>query len=61
MTREDAHSYALLEKNRCEKKLERVLQKPNRKEEEVNNIQKQIDFYNFVLDSTKVIEYINAL
>lgn len=53
MTREDAHNYALSEKNKCEKKLERVLQKHNHKEEEVNNIQKQIDFYNFVLDSTK--------
>ena len=53
MTREDAHNYALSEKNKCEKKLERVLQKPNHKDEEVNNIQKQIDFYNFVLDSTK--------
>ena len=53
MTREDAHNYALYEKNKCEKKLERVLQKPNHKDEEVNNIQKQIDFYNFVLDSTK--------
>ena len=53
MTREDAYNYALSEKNKCEKKLERVLQKPNHKEEEVNNIQKQIDFYNFVLDSTK--------
>ena len=53
MTREDAHNYALSEKNKCEKKLERVLQEPNHKEEEVNNIQKQIDFYNFVLDSTK--------
>lgn len=61
MTREDAHNYALSEKNKCEKKLERVLQKPNRKDEEVNNIQKQIDFYNFVLDSTKIIEYINNI
>lgn len=61
MTREDAHNYALSEKNKCEKKLERVLQKPNHEDEEVNNIQKQIDFYNFVLDSTKVIEYINNI
>ena len=61
MTREDAHNYALSEKNKCEKKLERVLQKPNHKEEEVNNIQKQINFYNFVLDSTKVVEYINDI
>ena len=61
MTREDAHNYALSEKNKCEKKLERVLQKLNHKEEEVNNIQKQIDFYNFVLDSTKVVEYINNI
>lgn len=53
MTREDVHSYALTEKSKCEKKLERVLQKPNHKDEEVNNIQKQIDFYNFVLDSTE--------
>lgn len=55
MTREDAHNYALSENNKCEKKLEMVLQKPNHKDEEVNNIQKQIDFYNFVLDSTKVV------
>lgn len=61
MTREDAHNYALSKKNKCEKKLEMVLQKPNHKDEEVNNIQKQIDFYNFVLDSTKVIEYINNI
>lgn len=61
MTREDAHNYALSEKNKCEKKLDRVLQKPNHREEEVNSIQKQIDFYNFVLDSTKVIEYINDI
>ena len=61
MTREDAHNYALSEKNKCEKKLERVLQNPNHKDEEVNNIQKQIDFYNFVLDSTKVVEYINNI
>ena len=61
MTREDAHNYALSEKNKCEKKLERVLQKPNQKDEEVNNVQKQIDFYNFVLDSTKIIEYINNI
>ena len=61
MTRKDAHNYALSEKNKCEKKLERVLQKHNHKDEEVNNIHKQIDFYNFVLDSTKVIEYINNI
>lgn len=61
MTREDAYNYALSKKNKCEKKLEMVLQKPNHKDEEVNNIQKQIDFYNFVLDSTKVIEYINNI
>lgn len=61
MTREDAHNYALSEKNKCEKKLERVLQKPNHKEEEVNNIQKQINFYNFVLDFTKIVEYINDI
>ena len=61
MTREDAYNYALSEKNKCEKKLERVLQKTNHKEEEVNNIQKQINFYNFVLDSTKVVEYINDI
>lgn len=61
MTREDAHNYALSEKNKCEKKLERVLQKPNHKEEEANNIQKQINFHNFVLDSTKIVEYINDI
>ena len=61
MTRKDAYNYALSEKNKCEKKLERVLQKPNHKEEEVNNIQKQINFYNFVLDSTKIVEYINDI
>ena len=61
MTREDAHNYALSEKNKCEKKLEKVLQKPNHKDEEVNNIQKQINFYNFVLDSTKIVEYINDI
>ena len=28
MTREDAHNYALSEKNKCEKKLERVYKNP---------------------------------
>lgn len=52
MSRYDAFTRAFAKKNEAIGKLNRAVNKPNHSETEVGNIQNEIAFYNYVIEST---------